>query len=160
VSQERQVRWPVTRIEIRLQVGQSLLAASDDPLFLGISGACGREFRLELAHGRSLRRGAEDHYVLAPAKDSNVKHAELNDPTSPVLDLETIEGVYLRKGTDPIPNVRAVGELDDRLEITGASVDLHAAGRPTPVRYARKGPIWLGLAAGFRFDLARLPDAT
>jgi hypothetical protein len=151
----------VTRIEIRLHIGESLLAASDDPLFLGVRGSCGREFRLDLARGRSLRRGAEDHFVLGSPKDpaTNVKHAELNDPTAPALDLEEIEGIYLRKGTDPIPNVRAVGELDDRLEILSVSVDLHAEGPPTPTRYSRRGPIWLGLAAGLRFELARLPGA-
>jgi hypothetical protein len=151
----------VTRIEIRLHVGESLLAASDDPLFLGIRGACGREFRLELARGRSLRRGAEDHFVLGSPKHAatNVKHPELNDPSSPSLDLAAIEGVYLRKGTDPIPNVRAVGELDDRLEVVEIAVEIHGEGQPAPVRYERRGPIWLGLAAGLRFDLARLPGA-
>jgi hypothetical protein len=158
VSQEPQIRCPVRRIEVRLQVGESLLAASDDPLFLGVEGSCGREFRLELAQGRSLRRGAEDCFVLGSPQDAetNVKHPKLNDPTSPALDLEAVEGIYLRKGTDPIPNVRAVGELDDRLEILGVAVEIHSAGRPTQ-HFARRGPIWLGLAAGLRFDLARLP---
>jgi hypothetical protein len=151
----------VSRIEIRLQIGQSLLAASDDPLFLGVAGPCGREFRLELSHGRSLRRGAEDHYVLGPSQDAttNVKHPELNDPTFPGLDAETIAGVYLRKGTDPIPNVRAVGELDDRLEVLSANVEIHIDGQD-PIRFGRRGPIWLGLAAGLRFELARLPGAS
>lgn len=160
MSQEPQVRCPVRRIEVRLQIGESLLAASDDPLFLGIAGPCGREFRIELARGRSLRRGAEDRFVLASPKDAatNVKHAELNDPTAPTLDAEAIEGVYLRKGTDPIPNVRAVGELDDRLEILGVAVEIHSEGRPA-LHFSRRGPIWLGLAAGLRFDLARLPGA-
>lgn len=142
-------------------MGQSLLAASDDPLFLGLSGASGREFRLDLARGRPLRRGATDHYVLGAPEDSttNVKHPELNDPTAPPLDLDAIDGVYLRKGTDPIPNVRGVAELDDRLEVLSVEVDLHGQGLAVPVRFARRGPIWLGLAAGLRFDLARLPGA-
>jgi hypothetical protein len=152
----------VSRIEIRLQIGQSLLAASDDPLFLGLAGPCGREFRLELARGRSLRRGAEDHYVLGPSGDAatNVKHPELNDPTAPGLDADAIEGVYLRKGTDPIPNVRAVSELDDRLEVLTAEVEIHTQDGQGPIRFARRGPIWLGLAAGLRFELARLPGAS
>jgi hypothetical protein len=150
----------VTRIEVRLRIGESLLAASDDPLFLGLTGPCGREFRLELARGRSLRRGAEDVYVLGAPKEAstNVKNAELNDPSCPALDAADIAGVYLRKGTDPIPNVRAVGELDDRLEVVEVAVSIHAEGVP-PLRFARRGPIWLGLAAGFRFELARLPGA-
>lgn len=158
MSQERPVRRPVSRIEIRLQVGEGLLAASDDPLFLGIAGPCGREFRLELAHGRSLRRGAEDHYVLGPKSEpaTNVKHSELNDPTEPSIDADAIAGVYLRKGTDPIPNVRAVGELDDRLQVIAATVEIHVENGASPIRYGRRGPIWLGLASGLRFELARL----
>ena len=70
MSQERPVRSPVSRIEIHLQIGESLMAASDDPLFLGLAGPCGREFRLELARGRSLRRGAQDHYVLGSSRDA------------------------------------------------------------------------------------------
>lgn len=160
-SQDRPPRFPITRIEVRLRIGESLLAASDDPLFLGLSGPGGREFRLELGRGRSLRRGAEDRYVLASTKDAaaNVKHPELNDPTAPALCADELEGVYLRKGTDPIPNVRAVGELDDRLEVLEVAVEIHADGRPAPIHFARRGPIWLGLAAGLRIDLARLPGA-
>jgi hypothetical protein len=150
----------VTRIEVRLQIGESLLAASDDPLFLGVTGPCGREFRLELARGRSLRRGAEDVYVLGAPKEAstNVKHAELNDPCTPPIDAAQIQGVYLRKGTDPIPNVRAVGELDDRLEVAHAAVAIHAEGS-APIHFARRGPLWLGMAAGLRFELARLSGA-
>jgi len=158
VSQERPVRRPVSRIEIRLQIGEGLLAASDDPLFLGIAGPCGREFRLELAHGRSLRRGAEDHYVLGAKGEpsANVNRPELNDPTEPIIDADAIAGVYLRKGTDPIPNVRAVGELDDRLQVIAATVEIYADGGSAPIRFGRRGPIWLGLASGLRFELARL----
>jgi hypothetical protein len=150
----------VTRIEVRLRIGESLMAASDDPLFLGLTGPCGREFRLELARGRSLRRGAADVYVLGSPKEAStsVKNAELNDPTCPALDAADVAGVYLRKGTDPIPNVRAVAELDDRLEVVEVAVSIHAEGVP-PLDFARRGPIWLGLAAGLRFELARLPGA-
>lgn len=116
--------------------------------------------RLELARGRSLRRGAADLYVLGSPKDAatNVKHAELNDPCAPALDAAEIQGVYLRKGNDPIPNVRAVGELDDRLEVSHAAVVIHAEGGP-PQHFGRRGPLWLGLAAGLRFELARLSGA-
>jgi hypothetical protein len=157
VSDRSAVRSPITRIEVRLQVGESLLAASDDPLFLGLCGPCGREFRLGLARGKSLRRKASDCFVLGPpdAADTNCAKPELNDPTSPALDAESIEGVYLRKSVDPIPNVRAVGELDDRLELIEAEVTIHHAGAPVPLRFARTGPIWLGLNAGMRIDLAR-----
>ena len=66
---------PIIRIEVRVKVGDSLMAASDDPLFLGLRGPEGREFRLVLAHGRTLRRGADDTFVLgAPdAAETNVE---------------------------------------------------------------------------------------
>lgn len=154
---EETLRSPIARIEVRVGVGQSLLAASDDPLFLGLMGPGGREFRLSLAHGRSLRRGAEDLFALAAAgsPECSVEHPELNDPTSPALDADAITGVYLRKGLDPIPNVRAVGEMDDRLEIVQAEVDLYVAGQAKPVRFTRRGPLWLGLVSGLQIELAR-----
>jgi len=149
------------RIRVRLQVGDSLMSGSDDPLYLGLSGPCGREFRLELQTGRARRRGHEDVYVLGPPDDSetNVDHAELNDPTAPPLDAGSITGVYLRKGFDPIPNVRGIGELDDRLEIVEAEVELESEGAVKATRFHRAGPIWLGLTAGLRFELTRCESA-
>lgn len=149
----------VTRIEVRIQVGDSLLAASDDPFFLGLAGPGGREFRLRLAKGKSLRRKAEDRFVLGPPShpETNVEQAALNDPTVPALDPSEITGVYLRKGTDPIPNVRAVGELDDRLELSEAEVRIHAG--DTSMRYFRSGPVWLGLSSGMQIELARRDEA-
>jgi hypothetical protein len=145
----------IQRITVRIQVGEHMLAASDDPLFLGLTGRSGREFRLVFHHGRTLKRGAEDHFVLGSPDDreTNVAHPELNDPSSPTLDATRIESIYLRKGFEPIPNVRAVGEMDDRLEIVEAEVLLHVAGRSEPIRYFRPGPIWLGLVCGLRFEI-------
>ena len=37
---------PVLRMVLRLTIGESLMAGSDDPLFLGVHGAQGREFRI------------------------------------------------------------------------------------------------------------------
>ena len=133
------------------------MAGSDDPVFLRLTGPAGRDFRLQLAKGRSLRRGAEDVYVLAPGSDpeSNVSHPDLNDPTVPPLRAAGIEGVVLLKAMEPIPNVRGVGELDDRLEIMEVEVQIHAAGGAEPVRYRREGPIWLGLISGLSLELER-----
>jgi hypothetical protein len=159
VSEPEASRSEVRRIEVRLRVGDSLLAASDDPVFLGLSGPSGREFRLLLARGKTLRRKAEDHFVLAGAgaPETNVDDPELNDPNSPPLELEGITGVYLRKGLNPIPNVRAVGELDDRLELLEAEVRIHCDGRSR--RYFRAGPLWLGLVTGMRIELALTEEA-
>lgn len=147
----------VVRIRVRLAVGDSRMAASDDPLFLGVRGVCGREFRLEFKKGRSRRRGKVDLYVLGSAEDpdTNVAHPEFNDPNTPVIAADSITSVYLRKGFEPIPNVRAVAEMDDRLEVLEASVETETQGGAQGPRFARKGPIWLGLVAGLRFELGR-----
>lgn len=151
---------PIEKIVVRIQVGKDRMAGSDDPLFLGLRGSEGREFRLELARGRALRRGAEDVFVLgAPdAAETNVAHAELNDPTSPRIALEGVEGVFLRKGLEPIPNVRGLGEMDDRLQVESVEVELHGRGRPAPLRFRRPGAFWLGLVSGLRFDLPPVPE--
>jgi hypothetical protein len=152
----KETRNPVVRIEVKIQVGEHLMAATDDPLFLGIRGPDGREFRLRLQKGKFLRKGKLDHFVLgAPDDDdANVEQAELNDPTSPPLSADEIPSVYLRKGFEPIPNVRAMGEMDDRLLIESAEVDV--VGRDGTVRFARSGPIWVGLSAGLSFEIPRV----
>jgi hypothetical protein len=146
---------PVAQIRVRVLVGSSLLAATDDPLFLGVRGREGREFRLALARGSFLRRGHEDVFLLGAADDpdTNVANPELNDPTSPSLDANAIDGVYLRKGLDPIPNVRALGEMDDRLELVEVGVEIFAAGDPKPRVFTRQGPLWLGLVCGLLLEL-------
>lgn len=147
---------PVERIRVRIRVGEDRMAASDDPLFLGLRGSAGREFRLAFAHGRGLRRGAEDVYVLGPAEatDVNVAHPELNDPTRPAIDPAGISGAYLRKGQEPIPNVRGLGEMDDRLQVAEAEVELLTRGGGVAGRFGRRGPVWLGLVCGHVVELA------
>jgi hypothetical protein len=154
------MQLPIQRIAVRIQVGEHMLAASDDPLFLGLRGPLGREFRLALKHGKSLRRGAEDHFVFGAPDDpeTNVAHAELNDPTSPPLDAAQITSIFLRKGFEPIPNVRAVGEMDDRLELVEAEVEIQVEGRPKPLRHHRRGPVWLGLVCGLRLEIPLVDD--
>jgi hypothetical protein len=158
MSEEASLAHPVTQIGVRVLVGSNLLSASDDPLFLGLRGPEGREFRLALARGSFLRRGQEDWFALGAADDpdTNVANAELNDPTCPAIDARTIEGVYLRKGLDPIPNVRALGELDDRLEIVEVGVEIHARGEAKPLRFQRRGPFWLGLVCGLLVEIPRV----
>jgi hypothetical protein len=150
----------LVRIRVKLKVGESRMAASDDPLYLGLHGPCGREFRLELKAGHARRRGHEDVYVLGSPEDSetNVEHPELNDPAIPSIEAESITGVYLRKGFEPIPNVRGIGEMDDRIEISDAEVEFDTEGGER-IRFQRSGPIWLGLLAGVRFNLPRCDGA-
>jgi hypothetical protein len=149
------IRHPVSRIGVRLVVGAHLLSGSDDPLYLGLCGPAGREFRLAPERGSALRRGHEDYFVLGASDDkqTNVAHAELNDPTHPPMDAESITGVYLRKGLEPIPNVRGLGEMDDRLELDEVEVEIHADGRAHALRFLRTGPLWLGLVCGLQLEI-------
>lgn len=150
------LRAPIQRIVVRITVGSDRMAASDDPLFLELHGPLGRDFRLAPKQGRALRRGAEDRFVLGAGDDPDVNIAfpELNDPTSPRIEAAALTGVALRKGLEPIPNVRGFGEMDDRLQLMDAEVEIHVEGEPKPRRYARKGPFWLGLVCGLRSWLA------
>jgi hypothetical protein len=151
---------PIDKITVRVKVGPHLMAASDDPFFIRLVGPGGREFRLLLAKGKSLRKGAEDVYVLGPADDAdtNIANPELNDPTHPPLDMSQIERVSLHKAMEPIPNVRGVGELDDRLELEEIEVAIYAADSPKPRRYFRHGPLWLGLACGLSVEVAAVEE--
>jgi hypothetical protein len=161
VAEDSTTRHPVNRIEVRIQVGPNLMSGTDDPLFLGLRGPTGREFRLKTAGGGSLRRGQEGHFVLGAPNDpaANVDQPELNDPTSPTLDADGISAVYLRKGLEPIPNVRGFGEMDDRVEVESVVVEIEVANEAAPRRFERRGPIWLGLACGFFFEIPRIDEA-
>ena len=161
MAENSSTRHPVVRIEVRIQVGPNLMSGTDDPLFLGLRGAAGREFRLKLAHGGSLRRGREGHFVLGAPNDpaTNVEPPELNDPTNPTLDANAISSVYLRKGLEPIPNVRGLGEMDDRLELEAVAVEISVADEPKPRRFARRGPIWLGLVCGLLLEIPSVDEA-
>jgi hypothetical protein len=151
---------PILRMFLRLTIGESLMAGSDDPLFLGLHGPHGREFRVRFARGPSLRRGAEETFCLGSPNDpeTNVANPAFNDPTAPALDGALVETAYLRKGFEPVPNVRGMGEMDDRLELLAAELSIHTRGRAKPLRFLRRGPIWLGLVAGLRLDLARIDE--
>ena len=78
----------------------------------------------------------------------------------PTLDADGISGVYLRKGLEPIPNVRGLGEMDDRLEVEAIEVEISVEGESTPRRFARRGPIWLGLVCGLFLEIPSIDEAT
>jgi hypothetical protein len=131
------------------------MAGTDDPVFLRLAGPGGREFRLTLAKGRTLRRREENLFVLG-GSETNVDHPDLNDPAAPQLYASGIERVELFKSLAPIPNVRGVAELDDRIQIAKAEVELHCEGLAEPRCFAREGPFWLGLICGFGIELAAI----
>jgi len=162
VTRSSKIQKRVSKIRVRVQVGDSLLAASDDPLFLGLRGDDAREFRLLTLDGDALRRGGEDLFILGGPDDpeTNIAHPELNDPGRPPLDAARITSVYVRKGFEPIPNVRALGEMDDRLEIAWAEVEIDAENEPKAALFLRHGPIWLGLVAGLHFEIPRALENT
>ena len=161
MAENSPTRHPVVRIEVRIQVGPNLMSGTDDPLFLGLRGTAGREFRLQLAGDGSLRRGREGRVVFGAPKDpaTNAEMPELNDPTRPTLDADGISGVYLRKGLEPIPNVRGLGEMDDRLEVEAVEVEISVVDEPKPRRFARSGPIWLGLVCGLLLEIPSVDEA-
>ena len=152
---------PIGRIVVRLQVGDDRMAGTDDPIFVALTGPEGRQFRLSLARGRTLRRASLDEYVFAAPDDpeTNVANPHLNDPTSPQLDLGSVHGVAIHKTLNPIPNVRGRGELDDRLLIDHVEVTIHAVEGPAAIRFQRNGPLWLGLVAGLTIELERTDGA-
>lgn len=149
------------QIVVRVQVGRHRMAATDDPLFLRLGGPAGREFRLALARGHALRRGQESVFVLAApdAAETNVAHPELNDPAMPAIALASVDSVWLIKRLEPIPNVRGVAEMDDRLLIDEVVVELHGHDAARPVRFRREGPLWLGLVCGLEIALERTAAA-
>jgi hypothetical protein len=148
-------RQIVHRIVVTVQVGKDRLAGTDDPIFLGLRGPDGREFRLELEKGKSWRRGALDRFVLGGPgdPDTNVARPELNDPAAPPIDAARLAGAYLRKGQEPIPNVRGMGEMDDRIQLETVEIEVHAEGRAEPLRFARREPCWLGLVCGLHIEI-------
>lgn len=150
----------IQRIVVELRVGSDRMAATDDPVFLGLRGPMGREFRIAPAKGKSLRREGEERYVFGAAGDGEVNVAEpaLNDPTQPGLDAGGVESVYVIKRQDAFPNVRGMGELDDRLQLEEATVRLECADGSVRT-FQRKGPLWLGLTCGLTCDLPPASDA-
>jgi hypothetical protein len=149
---------PIRRIVVRVAVGNDRMGGTDDPVYLRLSGPAGREFRLKLARGRSFQRGKVSSLVLGGSEDSetNIAHPELNDPSRPALAIGEVERVLLVKGMEPIPNVRGVGELDDRLLIDSAEVSIEPDDGGEPRSFRRDGPFWLGMVSGMSLELARV----
>jgi hypothetical protein len=52
-----------------------------------------------------------------------------------------------------VPNVRGLGEMDDRLELDEVEVEIHADGRAHALRFLRTGPLWLGLVCGLQLEI-------
>jgi hypothetical protein len=138
------------------------MAATEDPVFLQLIGPGGREFRIASPRGHSFKRKTTARFVLAgpDSPETHIAHPELNDPGRPAIDLDAIVGVQIHKRLSPIPNVRGIGELDDRLLIEAARVELTAEGEEAPTRtFVYSGPIWLGLVAGHSIQLSPAPGS-
>jgi len=155
VAPDAAPRAPIRRIVVHVQVGTDRMAATDDPLFLELVGPHGREFRLQPARGGAFRRGSRDVFVLGGKDDpdTNVRNPELNDPRTPAIDASLVQCACVRKGTEPIPNVRGFGEMDDRVQLMDVRVELHLEGDAEPRVYQRQGPFWLGIVCGQRVYL-------
>jgi hypothetical protein len=145
----------VRKIIVRVTTGQDRMSGTDDPIFLRLMGPGGREFRLDTPRGRGFRRDSLTTFVLAGGDDpeAHLERPEMNDPTSPRLPMSGIEGVGLRKDLNPIPNVRGMAELDDRILIADVEVEIHPDDDSSSQLYRRGGPIWLGLVCGLFLEL-------
>ena len=55
MTRSSQIQKRVVKIRVRVQVGENLLAASDDPLFLGLRGEDVRRGRPRLGSARHRR---------------------------------------------------------------------------------------------------------
>jgi hypothetical protein len=94
-------------IVVRLKTGGSKQAGTDDPLFLGVSGAAGgREFPLDVPWFDDAGRGTDVRYALgdvweeaalAGARAPRGSHEDWNDPKVSYVGFEAIDRVYLRK---------------------------------------------------------------
>ena len=74
---------PIQAIVVRIQLGRDRKSGTDDPVFLRLTGPCGRDFRLLLAKGRTLHRSEENIFRLG-VPEANIDHPDLNDPLPPV----------------------------------------------------------------------------
>ena len=54
-----------------------------------------------------------------------------------------------------VPNVRAFGEMDDRLELSRVEVEVQTDDGTAPLRFERNGPLWLGLICGLSVRIER-----
>jgi hypothetical protein len=43
--------------------------------------------------------------------------------------------------------------MDDRVEVDTVAVEISVADEPKPRRFARRGPVWLGLVCGLLFEI-------
>jgi hypothetical protein len=45
--------------------------------------------------------------------------------------------------------------MDDRLELSRVEIEIYSGDAAAPQRFARTGPIWLGLICGLSFRIGR-----
>jgi hypothetical protein len=140
----------ISGITVELQVGPDSVAASPDPLFLGLYGpGGGREFRLDAPTfeefnqaGKSVRLQLGTGCCPKP-NDRQVSWSSQghgNDPSIYGIDLDGVEFVYLRKQLlegKPQDNILVLQWVDVRL-CDGSEIR----------RFGSSGRLWFGLETG------------
>jgi hypothetical protein len=140
-------------IVVRLKTGGSRQAGTDDPLFLGVSGAAGgREFPLDVRWFDDAQRGSDVKYALgqvweeaalAGARGPRMADADWNDPKLSYVGFDAIAQVYLRKHAG-----RRASD-DDAYQLDLIEVTLYGeADRKRTFRCTTA--LWLGLQYGLQ----------
>lgn len=144
---------------VRLRTGDARYAGTDDPLFLGVSGAAGgREFPLNARWFDDAERGSDVRYALGDVWDEaelvGVRRpvmAEVgwNDPKLFFVGFDGIDRVYLRKHAG-----RRAAD-DDAYQLDLVEVQLY--GDPGQRRVFRcTTAIWLGIRYGLQVWLTEV----
>jgi hypothetical protein len=144
---------------VRRRTGDARYAGTDDPLYLGISGAAGgREFPLDTRWFDDAERRSDVRYALGDIWDAaelvgvrrpRMADADWNDPRLFFLGFEAIDRVYLRKQDGR-------GRADDdayQLDL----IEVQLFGDPGRRRVFRcTTAIWLGVRFGLQVWLSEV----
>ena len=140
-------------IVVRLRTGDARYAGTDDPLFLGVSGAAGgREFPLQVRWFDDAERRSDVRYALGDVWDEAelvgvrrpvMAEADWNDPKLFYVGFEAVDRVYLRKHGGRRPADDDAYQLD--------LIEVQLFGAPGQRRVFRcTTAIWLGVRFGLQ----------
>ena len=150
-------------IVVYLATGTEKHAGTDDPLYLGLSGARGgREFPLDAAYFDDFERRSRVRYALGEVWDESAlvgakrpkkSQASWNDPSYFHVGFADVDRVYLRKHCER-RRLR-----DDAYHLDEIEVALYA--EPGQKRVFRSsGAIWLGVEYGAQVWLPEVDPAS